>query len=780
VFLARVVDENLALTARAKCVEHYGAGEAYHPLLEALMRLCGQPQGVELIASLRRYAPSWLAQLPGLHTPDQLTTLERRAAGVTPGRMLREISDALEAISARVPLALCIDDLHWSDTSTLDWIQSFAHRQDHARILLIATLRTGEGNDAAVCAHALANGARVRGLATEIALARLDRAAVTEYVERRFPPVEEMSASMRELARLVHQRSEGNPLFIVNILNDLIARSALSMRSEHWVVRDALDTMTSGIPADVRGSIDEQIDRLAPSDRQLLEVASLLPAACSAGAVAAGACVAIQEGEASLARLARRGTFLREVGAVEWPDGTVSAAFEFRHALYREVLGERLSPGSRARYHQLIGGRLEESFGGRAREIAAELAVHFDHARDYPRAITYLQYAAETDQRRNAYDGAQRHLRHALALLEKLPQSVGRNECEIALCMGLGGVLMQLSGWAVPEVEKAYLRARELSDQHGLHEQIFAATWNLWVCSIARGRVTKASELATTLFTLASESADSARLLQAHHAHWTTCFALGDFQGVELHTAKGIGLHEHGDSDVRAFGSHDAGVCARLFRARVAALCGQDLAAIESASEAIAIARALDHPFTLAHALMHCSAVHLDIGNAALAQERAEHAIAIAREYGFGLMLAWAMCFRGSSLAECGHVDEGLSLMYEAVAQARSLESETFQPHLFSLIAKACLKARRLAEAQQSIQEGFESVERNGERTYVAELQRLRAELRLARCKDHESVLLAKSELRESLETAQRQGAQLLVHRAAASLESLAMNSVSH
>ena len=769
-FLSRIVGENLALAARTECVEHYGAGEAYHPLLDLLTRLCGRSQGASAIAPLRRYAPSWLAQLPALQKRSEVATLERRAAGVTAGRMLRELSDALEAISAHIPLALCIDDLHWSDASTLDWILSFAHRHHRAQILLVATLRTGDGHGSAHSAHALANGLPVRGLAAEIALARLDSSAVTEYVERRFHPVEGKSASVSELARLLYQRSEGNPLFIVNIVNDLIARNVLAMRSEGWVVQDALDVMTSSIPADVRGSIDEQISRLTPFERQLLKVASILPAACSASAIAVGAGASVHEVEACLGRLARRGAFLREVGEMEWPDGTVSAVFEFLHALYREVLSERLPAGNRARFHELIGTRLETAYGTRSREIAVELSVHFERARDYRRAIAYLQLAAEGDQHRNAHDGAQRHLRHAISLLERLPQSFERDEREIALRIGLGSVLMQLSGWAVPDVEGAYLRARELSEAHGLHEQIFAATWNLWVCSVARGRVARASGLAHTLSALAEGSANSAKLLQAHHACWTTCFALGDFRGVELHTGQGIALPDHDHGGLRAFGSHDAGVCAHIFRARVAALCDRKVVAVESAREAIATARALGHPFTLAFTLMHSSAVHLDIDSAALAREYADQAIAIANEYTFGLVLAWATCFRGSALVECGYVDDGLSLMRQALAAARSLQSEAFQPQLLSLIARAELKACRLMEARQSIKEAFDAAERSGERTYIAELQRLQAEVRLASCNDRESVLLAQAELRDSLETAQRQGAQLLAHKAAAGI----------
>ncbi|MGH8187496.1 MAG: ATP-binding protein, partial [Steroidobacteraceae bacterium] len=519
---------------RADCVEHYGAGEGYQPLLEALTRLCRLPDGASSIACLRRYAPSWLAQLPALQTRAELTALRRQTAGVRPERMLRELTDALEAIAAAGPLVLCIEDLHWSDVSTLDWIVSFAHRPERAAVLLIGTSRTGEGGDAARSTQGAASSLRARDLCTDIALTRLDAPAVNEYVERRFPPTAGASASIGRLARLVHHHSDGNPLFMVNILTDLMTRKVLVTRNvlvgarERWTVREDLDATSLGVPADMRRTIEQRIERLDAFDRQLLEVASILPASCSAAAVAAGAGVAVAQVEASLGALARRGAFVREAGIAEWPDATVSSAFEFLHALYREVLSDRLSPNRRAELHRSIGTRLEAAFAERAPEIAAELAIHFEQARDLQRAVVYLQHAAETGNRRSAHAGAQEHFQKALTLLQRLPESAERDEREIALLIGLGSVLMQLQGWGAPEVEQAYARARELAGKHGALAQLFSANWNLWVAQVARGRVDQAQDLALTLFDLGCRSTESSMLLQGHHACWTTSFVAGN------------------------------------------------------------------------------------------------------------------------------------------------------------------------------------------------------------------------------------------------------------
>ena len=139
--LAAVTATGRATATWGQCLQHYGIGEPYQPLLEALMRLCRQPGGSALVPVLEKYAPTWLAQLPALLPPERYEGLRRTLAGTTRRRMLRELTDALEAATTDRPLALCLEDLHWSDVSTLDWIAAFAQRPEPARVLLIGTFR---------------------------------------------------------------------------------------------------------------------------------------------------------------------------------------------------------------------------------------------------------------------------------------------------------------------------------------------------------------------------------------------------------------------------------------------------------------------------------------------------------------------------------------------------------------------------------------------------------------------------------------------------------------
>jgi DNA-binding winged helix-turn-helix (wHTH) protein/tetratricopeptide (TPR) repeat protein len=770
-FLSRIGDQHEWRIARADCVAQYGAGEAYRPLLEALTRLCRQEDGEHGITLLRRYAPTWLAQLPAFQAPAEFSALRRRSVGVTRDRMLRELTDAVEAMSARGPIALCLEDLHWSDASTLDWIASFARRPERAAVLLIGTYRPGESESAALSPESIADGLRVRGLCTETALAPLDEQDVVDYLRARFPSAPDPDASLARLASLIYEHTEGNPFFIVNVLADLVTRGIVVPGEGGWIVREHVEARTLGIPVDIRKTIERQIDRLDDRERRLLEVASVLSGACSAAAIGAGAGERTSDVEAVLDALARRSAFVRRGPTLEWPDGAVSATFEFLHALYREVFGERTPPARRAELHRRIGLRLESAYGDRAPEVAAELAVHFDESRDLPRAVLYHQHAAQTDRRRSALHGAEQHFRRALDLLERLPSSDERDERELSLQTGLGGVLMQISGWGAPAVATAYERVRELCQRRGATPHVFPALWNLWIFYTARVRLDAACDLTVRLFELAHQSGDPAQLLQAHHAQWSTSFLMGDLPAAETHAREGIGLCQldRCDPDTLAYGSHDTGVCARAHYARALALRGRPDAALATMSEAVALARDLDHPFTLAFALAHAAAVHQFRREAAPARDVAAAAHRIASEHCFPLLLTWSNCLLGWSVAELGEPSAGMSRLCEGLRIAEATGSEVYKPHWLALLAGVQARSGLIDEARRSIEAALEIRNRQGEGFYLAELYRLRGELRVLDDRDDGSRSLADADFGQALEIADTQGARLLFLRAAIS-----------
>jgi DNA-binding winged helix-turn-helix (wHTH) protein/predicted ATPase len=767
-WLETIADRSAIRVMRGECLEHHGAGEAYQPLLEALTRLCRQTMGDACVAVLRRCAPTWLAQLPAFQTRGERGRLERRTAGVTTERMRRELTDALEVMSESGPLVLCIDDLHWSDASTRDWIASFARRGESTRVLVVGTYRPGEVVSGRPSAKSLVDDLGVRGLCVEVALSPLNLQSIRDYVFTRFPPAPSAGDALEELVAFVHRRTEGNALFVVNALNDLIARHVLIEHEGRWVT-ERLDATAGEIPADVRRTIEHQIERLGDDEQRLLEVASAVVGTCSVATVAAGAGISETDVEATCVELARRQSFLRAGPAVEWPDGTWTATFEFLHSLYREVLSARLAPGRRVEVHRAMGNRLETAYGERAAELALELSVHFEEARDFNRAVLYLQQAAETARRRSAHALARDHYRRALELLDRLPPGDDRDEREVALQIGLGQVLMQTSGWGDRAVEAAYTRARQLSESRP-GPPLFSALWNLWIFCTTRGDLHQAGALADRLFALARQLDESELLLQAHHAQWSTFFTLGDLRGTDVHARRGIDLYDACTRGVLTFGGHDAGICARLFRARALAFAGRSDTAVTMCDEALAMARDLDHPFTLAFCLMHVAAVHEARRDADLSRQHASEARRIAQDHGLGLMIAWASCFLGWATVQRGEVSEGKAMLEESVATADATGSVLFRPHLLALLASARLTEGSIAEARATLAEAITSAERTGERFYLAELHRLHGEVRVAGRNDTEQCLLAEADFQTAIQIAEEQGAVQLALRATISL----------
>lgn len=763
-------DESGCRVCRADCVEHHGAGEAYQPLLEALTRLCTRPRSEPDLAVLRQCAPSWLAQLPALQTEAERQVLQRRPAGTTPERMLRELTDALEVMGRRHPLVLCLEDLHWADASTLDWIAAFARRPDSARVLLLCTYRPGEARAGRSSPDALAGDLQARGRCTQLALGRLDLARVSEYVMGRFPPAESAASSLESLAALVHQRTEGHPLFLVNVLVALVDGGVLERHDRNWHARGDLSVSELQIPDGIRRTIELQVDRLDEGDRSLLETTSVAGTSAGAAAVAAAAGVSPGEVEVRLAALARRNLFVRQGAPVEWPDGTFTATFEFLHALYREVLAERMTPARRVDVHRAVGRRLESAYGARAAEVAAELALHFEEGREFERAIIWLQQAAETNRRRSAHGVALDHYLRALAMLDRLPASAAHDDREMALRIGLGSVLMQTRGWGAPEVQAAFRRVRELSETRGAGAALLSALWNLWIYSITCGNLGEARELADRLLALATQSGDADALLQAHHARWSTLFTLGEFGATESHTREGLRLSEVASDATLACGGHDTAICARSFSARVLAITGRIDAAASLVDETVALARGMDHPFTLAFALVHAASVHETLNAPASARTHAKEGRQVAAEHAFGLMLAWATCLLGWSMVELNEPKEGLALLTEGAAAARATGSEIFQPQMLGLLARGQTATGLLSEARQTLEEALAIGAQTGERFYAAELLRLRGETRLAVGASLDADRLADDDFRAAVRLAEGQGAWLFALRSASRL----------
>jgi predicted ATPase len=291
---------------RGQCIEQYGAGEPYMPLLEALGRLCREPGGGRLIALLHQHAPTWLVQLPTLLTASELEALQRKVQGATRERMLREMAEAIDAITAERPLILWLEDLHWSDVSTLELLALLARRREPARLLVLGTYRPV---DVIVTEHRLRTmkqELQLHGQCQELAVQLLTEEAVGAYLAVRVPGGTYSNAPLLRLAHEIYQRTEGNPLFMVNVVDELLAQGKL----------DSAEVEVS-TPATIRQMIGQQVERLSAEEQRVIEAASVAGVEFSAAAVAAGMEATVDEVEQRCAALARRGQFLQTKGTAD-------------------------------------------------------------------------------------------------------------------------------------------------------------------------------------------------------------------------------------------------------------------------------------------------------------------------------------------------------------------------------------------------------------------------------------------------------------------------------
>jgi predicted ATPase len=533
-FVAQVTPTTPMWIGRGQCIEQHGTGEPYLPLLEALGRLGRTPDGNRLVALFHQYAPSWLVHLPALVSDAETEALWRRAGGATRERMLRELAEAVEALTTERPLVMVLEDLHWSDVSTLDWLAYVARRREATRLLVLGTYRPVDAVVYGHPIHLVSQEIQRHGQGVELGLGYLPETAITAYLAQRFKE-RKLPA---ELVRALHQRTTGNPLFLVAVVDTLVRQGTL--REE--VVGGDLEVSKVDVPDSLRQLMEQQLTQLPPAVQALLEAASVAGKEFAVAAVAAAVEQAVDVVEEHCAALARQGQFLQACGTDAWPDGTVAVRYGFRHDLYRETLYARVPMGRRVRWHRQIGLRLEAGYGTQARELAAELAAHFVRGQETARAVQYLQYAGEQAVQRSAHQEALVHLTTGLELLATLPETLTRAQQELDLRIALGPALVATKGPAAPEVEQTYARARALCTQVGETPQLFSILRGLCRFYTTRGALQTARQLGEQLLRLAEREADPAPRLEAHEMLGSTLFYLGEFAAARMPLEQGIAL----------------------------------------------------------------------------------------------------------------------------------------------------------------------------------------------------------------------------------------------
>jgi predicted ATPase len=623
---------------------------------------------------------------------------------------------------------------------------------------------------------------RAHGCSTELPLGFLGEADVARYLEIRFAPGASRD-DLDGLARAVHRRTEGNPLFMVNLVDELLGGTTLEADAAR-TLRDAAARARRSVPPSLRQMIEQRVERLDPGDQLLLEAASAAGLEFTAAAVAAALESPVEEVERRCARLARTARLLDVSGAEEWADGTVSARFRFVHALYQSVLHERLTPTRLVSLHRRIGERLERGHGARSAEIAAELAVHFESGREIARALRWLETAADNALRKNASAEAARLLGRAIDLLASLPATRERAQHELALQVRLGAPLAMTRGYGAPEVVAAYRRALELCREIGEGPELLLARVGVYRFSLVRSELRTAKQLGEQVLGQAEEAALPIGSLAGHLMIGVSTLGLGELSTAREHLEKGLALYdpEQQRAVAIAFGD-DPGVSCLAELAMALWFLGYPDQALKRARQGLESAARTDIPYSTAFALTYLVWSRLLRRELHSCREQIDAAVKIATEHGFRHWVAQATAVRGWVLADAGEIEAGIEQIREGVATYSAIGAEVIRPWHLARMAEAYGQLGKMADARAVLDEAVASMGRREERLYEAELHRLRGDLALGSLgrrptADRGAVSdrdLAEAEdcFQRAIELARRQGAKSLELRAVSSLARL-------
>jgi predicted ATPase len=766
-WLARVAAGSEVRVAWGQCVEHYGEGEPYLPLLGALGQLIRQPGGHAIPAVLRRYAPLWLAQLPGLVSELEQERLQRQLQGATPARMLRELAEALDVLAAEMPLVLVLEDLHWSDTSTVEVLAYLAQRREPVRLLVLGTYRPVE---TMLRGHPLRRTVQElcgRGQGAELRLEFLPAEDVAAYMDGRLGgPV------AAQLAAYVHERTEGNALFMVNILDHLVQQRLVVRREGQWTLRAEADAKLANVPEGLQQFLVRRIEDLPPDVRRVLEAASVAGEAFAVAAVAAGAECPVTEVDAVCEGLARQQHFINDTGLTVWPDATSGGSYRFQHALYQQVLYEQVGTARRVQLHRRIGARLEAGQGARAGEIAAQLAVHFERGGETPRAVHYWQQAGETAARRNAYHEAIAALRKGLALLATLPEDPERTQRELTLQLTLGELLRAVRGRMAPEVGEAYMRAYALCQQMGETPWLFEVLCGLTLFHCVDAQLCTASRFIQELFGVAQRQCDPDLLQRSHHALGMYAFAQGNFGAARAHLEDSRRLGDTLQPSTPIFrGVHDQGMHALCFLAQTLWVLGYADQAQQRSQEALAVAQQGESPPTRANAQVFAAALCQWHRDAVATHAHAEALMTLADEEGFGLRCEQGRILRGWALAMRGRQAEGVAEIRQAFAVYPNMGPGLYRSYFLSLLAEGYGQVGQPEAGLRAVAEALTLVATTEVRWWEAELYRLQGTLLLQLASP--KVDRAEACFQQALDVAHSQQAKSLELRAAVSLSRL-------
>jgi len=755
------------VVARGKCSERLAGAEAYLPILEILDRLLHSTTAGGFVEMMKRVAPTWYVQVAPL-SPESAGTSEIREdiKSTSQERMKRELAAYFLDVSRVRPLVLLLEDLHWADASTVDVLNYLAGRFEGMRLLVLVTYRP---SDMAVGRHPFLQVARQLHAASafvECPLEHLDRADVERYLGLEFPG----HALPPSFVTLIHEKTEGHPLFMVDLVRYLRDRGDLVRNGGRWNLTHSTADIARELPETVKGTITRKIDRLDELDRRLLTAASVQGQEFDTVVVSDVLALDPADVEDRLAALDQIHRLVQPIRSGELPDRSLSVRYRFAHVLYQNVLYGSLQPTRRASFAGKVAQSLVAHHGGDTSALAAELALLYETARDFAASARYFAAAAQHAMRLFGFREALSLSERGLAVVDAMAQGPARTQQELALRMAKGAALRSTTGWATPDIEQTFARARQLCHELGDPPPVVPVLWAITLFHLIRGNLLECRARGDELMVMARDSAVAHPIVAAHHMAGVVREFLGEMSEASLLLERARELHDPAEHDMYlALYGTNLGLLARAMSSRPLWALGFPDRALARARETLALADAVREPMARTFARLVLHGVLAYRGDAAAAEAIGEENIALCREHGLPQEAEWSRSFQGSALITLGRIDEGLALLRDSVAVQERLETYLARPMFLAVLADGLLKAGRVDEGLAAVSEGFTFAARTGEGGYVAELHRVRGQLLQLRG----DLAGAEASLREALAYAARQTARSLELRAATALARL-------
>jgi DNA-binding winged helix-turn-helix (wHTH) protein/tetratricopeptide (TPR) repeat protein len=710
-----------ATCARGQCVENFGAGEPYLPVLEAVSELCRKDE--TLPSLLRAVAPTWLVQLPWLSTKEEREALRAELAGVSPERMLREMGELLDRYTERRPLLLVTEDLQWSDRATIQLMDYLARRRGSSRLLWLSSFRLAEVVALDHPFNALRRELRLHGLCEEIVLDPFSEAEVGEYVAERWPAVERDEAFVRGL----HGRTDGVPLFVASVMADLTAQAGQG--DDHLPRR--VRSMELAVPENLTALIDHYIARLSDQQRVVLSAAAVCGVDFRVDTVA----FTLEREPASVSEtieeLARMQLWLAARTAGE-SSATADASRSFRHALFRQVLYERTAPESRARLHRKVGQALARERETGVSVSPAELAMHFERGHEPMAALHYYEEAARTSLLLVSPAGCMNATERGLRLIDEVAPGPERDALELSLATLHGVSAFHLLG--VGDEAKSSLRrgwkALASVPQHPLRG-LLAHHYGLVLC--LRGEYDEAVDVAENALALPEATKDTAVQFGARMVQ-------GDVHLLRGQPRAACAMMEPALPSPPSLEPVDASPEQSFALVALLGALGihlLHLGRIEQGRARVQQARAhasrLGQPMARLIALWFDAMFEVRMGDAERVGAIADEMHALVEEFDLALGQASSRWFRGWADAHAASPREGYRRIREAYDDNVRLGMIAGGSETLAYAAEALVLAGELDAAQREVDEAMQIVHRHDERVYLPQLFMIQASIARAR-----------------------------------------------